>query len=61
MQRDNLWREWYAWFPVKPIDENQLFWLETIWRRIDPETSGWIYKSFRSDLQRETEAAMRCI
>lgn len=49
MREEHLWRGWYAWFPVKPGDENGLFWLETVWRRRDPITGAWAYRSCRSE------------
>ena len=56
---ENIWREWYAWFPVKPLDEQGPFWLEVVWRRRDKITGVWAYKSFRSDDQKNAESAFR--
>ena len=55
-----LWREWYAWFPVFPIDDH-VFWLEEVWRRRNPQTERWEYRSFRSDREKEIEDANRPI
>jgi hypothetical protein len=58
MREEHLWREWYAWFPVKPVDDG-LFWLETAWRRRNPQSGQWEYKSFRSAQEKDEEAARR--
>lgn len=56
-QSSQVWTSWYAWFPVMPRDGG-LFWLECIWRRKMP-SGKWEYRSFRSDLEKEQEAARR--
>lgn len=56
MREEHLWREWYAWFPVMPIDD-RIFWLEDLWRRRNPRTGLWEYKSFRSNQEKDEEAA----
>lgn len=53
---DRIWTEVFAWWPVFPRDEHSLFWLETIWRRINPETMRWEYRSFRTDAEKLREA-----
>jgi hypothetical protein len=59
MREVHLWRAWYAWFPVKPADDDGLFWMETVWRRNDPKTGRREYKSFRSDKEKSEELAKR--
>ncbi|TZG34095.1 hypothetical protein AGR1_15340 [Agrobacterium sp. B1(2019)] len=61
MREEHLWREWYAWFPVKPVDEDGLFWLEPVWRRRNPQTGAWAYKSCRSEREKDEEASNRAI
>lgn len=51
------WEDWYAWFPVFQLDDG-LVWLEWVWRR-QAENGLWEYRSLRSELQREIEAARR--
>lgn len=58
MREEHLWQEWYAWFPVKPVDDG-LFWLEMVWRRRKPQSGQWEYKSFRSAQEKDEEAARR--
>lgn len=58
MRQEHLWRDWYAWFPVKPFDDG-LFWLEIVWRRRNPQTGRWEYKSFRTAREKDEEAARR--
>jgi hypothetical protein len=44
-QAGKIWSEWYAWYPVLPIDDT-MFWLETVYRRESPD-GFWQYRSFR--------------
>lgn len=59
MREEHLWRQWHAWFPVRPTDEGGLFWLESVWRRRNPQTGRWEYKSFRSNQEKDDEAVRR--
>lgn len=60
LKEECLWREWYAWFPVKPMDDH-LFWLENVWRRRNLQSARWEYRSFRSEQEKEIEDANRPI
>ncbi|WP_083872909.1 hypothetical protein [Agrobacterium albertimagni] len=60
LKEECLWREWYAWFPIMPVDDH-LFWLEQVWRRRNPQTGRWEYRSFRSDREKEIEDSDRPI
>lgn len=59
-KQDNIWRKWYAWHPVWPLDDH-VFWLETVWRWRSPATGRWVYKSFRSELEKDLEDSSRAI
>lgn len=51
-----MWRETFACWPVWPDDEHGLFWLEPLWRRRNPVTLRWEYRSWRSDAEKSCEA-----
>ncbi len=57
--QDRIWTETFAWLPVFPSDERSLFWLETVWQRINPGTMRWEHRSFRSDAEKLREASDR--
>ncbi|EHJ95465.1 hypothetical protein [Agrobacterium tumefaciens] len=60
VKEECLWHEWYAWFLVK-LKDDHLFWLERVWRRRNPQSGWWEYRSFRSDREKEIEDANRQI
>ncbi|ACE94615.1 hypothetical conserved protein (plasmid) [Rhizobium etli CIAT 652] len=46
----SIWTEWYACYPVLPVDDT-IYWLETVYRRESPD-GFWQYRSFRPECQR---------
>ncbi len=54
-----LWQEFYAWHPVRPTDESEVFWLETVWRRVSPVSGQWEYRSFRGESAKQLEMMTR--
>lgn len=56
---DTLWTQWYAWRPVFPIDDRGPFWLEVIWRRRQPATGRYEYRTFRTEEAKQVEMSAR--
>lgn len=38
-----IWREWFAWYPVRI--RGVRVWLKTVTRRVNPHTLDWEYRA----------------
>lgn len=57
---NRIWQPWWAWFPVWPIDDD-VHWLENVWRKRDSDIDRWVYRSFRAPEEKEIEESERLL